>query len=149
MKQQEINKLWGYKVESNIGELCYLVQPEQGIKGLRKPYQFELPANTAKALVADLKVWLKPYSKKLQCDLVDKKTVTYGIKLDIFLLGYKSGFTGDETGLKAQEWESITSRIRILLQSTLGENVLMYVDPWNETSKFQARFETYIKYSEL
>jgi hypothetical protein len=146
--QDEINKLWLQSYSSPVGTIVQLVPPTRTVPGLRKPYQYELPAPTIAALKATLRVVVHPYKLLLQCELVEFKALAHGVRLNLFLLGYRPGFCGDPSkGITAAQWDICTQSVRVVLDDALGEDTPVYVEPWNPDAKFQARFETYIKRS--
>lgn len=151
--QEEINQEFRQTFQSNVGEVTILMQPRHTTPGLRKPYEYELPVADARALVKELKDYLKANGnegKALQCDLVDTKSVKYGMRLNVFLLGFRPGLTGEpEKGIYQHEWDRIWNGLIAIIKAQLGENVSVYVEPWSDKEKFQLRFETYIKFTEL
>jgi hypothetical protein len=149
MSQSSDNKKWRQNVPSNIGMLGLLVPPKVKTS-LPKPYQYEAPIAAVQDMVRQLKIEEKS-DRKLQCYLVATKPVSKGIRLTIFMLGYQPGLCGESgtgAGLDKSQWEAMTGTVRMILEHDLGK-VPLYVEPWRKGKKFQARFETYIKYSEL
>ena len=148
--QEEINALFNVKIGSSLGPVSLLQQPTREVPGLRKPYQYEVSAADGKQLVKDLQDMLNPLdNNSLQCSGVSTKPTKYGIRLDVFLLGFRPGFCGDSMGCTDIFWQGVTLGLINRLKQTLGSSVLVYVEPWTDKEKFQARFETYIKYREL
>ena len=151
MNQNEINNNWLKTVPTNVGECTFITPPVRVVPGLRKPYECEIPAAEGKQLVKELKdMFSNLESASLQCVLVESKPTKYGIRLNIFLLGHRPDFCGEpHKGCNAQFWNVTTEWLATKLRETLGDWVQVYAEPWSADEKFQARFETYIKYSEL
>jgi hypothetical protein len=147
--QADVNAKWRTTVQSDIGAWTFLQPPTRAVTGLRPPYQYKLPVKTVKELTLGLRSVIKYRPKLLQCGRVDSKPVTYGVRLDIFLLGYAPGLCGNTAfGATKEEWNLLTASIQDRLDLALGE-APMYVESWSAYRKFQARFETYIKFDEL
>ena len=149
--QAATNKSWLQTEKGNGLTMTILAPPLKKVVGLRRPYQMEVPTAVVAKLKKDLKAALKPYATPvLQCDLSDFKAVTYGARIDVFLLGYAPGLCGDPAaGITREQWDTITAQITALIQRALGAGETMYVEPWSAKIKFQARYETYVKYQEL
>lgn len=141
-----------HNVEGNIGNVEYIgVYRQNRPKGLRKPYEYILGTKDCKALLEELK-FLKAYEKedKFQFSGVTKKSVSKGIRFDLFLLAYKKGLCGvEKEGTSEAEWNEVCEKVQQILFKYLGEDALMYAEPYSDDDKFQARFETYIMYKEL
>lgn len=148
--QEQTNAEWHQTFESNAGQCTLLVKPARIVPGLRKPYEYEVTAQDARNLIADLNATLRHNKQLLQCGLVDKKTVTYGIRFNLFLLSYRRGLVSDSAaGCSPGQWQAITEAVVQRIKATLGDDCPVYVEPWTPDAKFQARFETYIKFREL
>lgn len=148
MNQQSINQAWKQELQTNVGSVTFLVPPQRN-SGLRKPYQYKTTTAEFRGLKQGLKIIASQFGDNLQCDLVDSKPVTYGARLNCFLLGYKPGYTGGNTGVTCDQWGKVTTELCARLKQSLGDDVLVYVEPWTAERKFQARFETYVMFSEL
>lgn len=136
------NDKWRQKLQGSIGEVEILVPPTRN-SGLRKPYQFELTQQQMDELVSQLREEFDRVPKgRLQYGYVDFKPVKYGIRLDLFALGYRRG--DQNTGITAREWRRLTGALRIIVKSMLGDDAAVYIEPFSSERKFQARFETYI-----
>lgn len=137
-------------VQTSIGVVTYIqTERKNRPKGLRKPYEYILPIKDANSLYQELKTLLKPYEKTCQCAGASKKNVSYGMKLNLFVLGYVPGFCGDdECGLNRKEWQSLCKEIQEIFYKFLGKDARIYAEKFTKTEKFQARFETYIAYTE-
>ena len=146
--QKEINEAWQVECAGPAGlTLGVLVQPKQGDPTLRKPYEYTLDIADFRNLDNQIKALIKPYGKnKLQCDLVETKSVKYGQRLGVFLLGYRPGLCGDPSeGITKVEWEDLQAELTALLSLFLP-GCKPYFEKWNKSSKFQARFDTYIMF---
>lgn len=126
-------------------------QPPTRATTLRKPYQYCITIAQAKKMLADIKNLLNKdaITGQLQCDLICTKSIKFGIRLDFFLLACSPGLTSKGSGLSEQEWIRITSSAKTIFEAGLGECPEMYIEPWSDSKKFQAQFETYIMYQEL
>jgi len=109
---------------------------------IRQPYRYPLTEEKFKALHKSLKAICK--SSDLQCDLVDRKPLTYGYKLGVFLLGYRVGFCGDEKGISEAKWVEVTTTITALILEAIPEAEIQ-TDNFSETKKFALRWEAYIQ----
>ncbi len=148
-------------VPTNIGTITVIDVKRKNVPaGLKKPYEYisSLPDvnnhyNKIKDYLKDKddsrKKNLHPVPGKLQYASIDRKVVTKGIKLTVFLLGYSPRSTGDITGVTKDQWNAIVKQTQKLLFDFLGPDAEMYVEPFSTDDKFQARFETYVMYSEL
>lgn len=127
-----------------------LAPPQQGTPGLRKPYQFEIPAAKAKLLVAELKAWEKTLRRenKVQCALSQAKPVTYGVRVSLWALACEPGYIERPLGVTRAEWKAITSEAIAIVEKYLGP-VVPYIEPWEPKTKFEVRWEGYVKFSEL
>ena len=135
--QIEDNKKWLCKTKTRIGEVEYLVPPKvpNNLKGV---YEYVLPMIAVTTLVSDMKAIVA--NSGLQCTLIDKKAITYGVRLQVFLLGGR--------GVTESQWNEITDLVFSKLKTCLPEAV-PYVEPWDKITKFQARWKGYIKYKEF
>ena len=145
--QTNLNAMWRQTFNSNIGIITMLVAPKRA-STLRKPYQYSMPAKQCRQLTQTINTVLKAFSG-LQHAGMDAKRTKYGCRLNIFALGYRPGYTGDQSGIDANQWASCTQQVLDALKQTLGDDVALYVEPWSATNKFQARFETYVLFPEL
>lgn len=120
-------------------------------KPLRSPYQSAISAAEFYSLHKEIKDYLKPYAKKLQCAGVDYKSIRYGARLNIFLLGYRPGYVGDISGITIEEWNLITLHITELLQTTfkgqINKHEIIKGD-WSANSKFSFDFQRYVYFTE-
>jgi hypothetical protein len=112
---------------------------------IRKPYEYVATQAAVDNYVQQLRD-MKQFEKdgKLQMFFVQRKGLTRGIRLEFSMLGFNKGLVGDTRGLHSNEWDILVETVQQLLHSFLGKDALLYAEPWNDTSKFQARFETYI-----
>lgn len=149
MNQEDINKAWLVTVPAGNGlpSITYLRAPEDKDSGLKYPYTRKATLSKITKLKAKAKELQKLYesSGKFQhCSiLVEKKA--YGFKVSVFLLAYKVGLCGNSDGTTKEEWEKVTKQVKKLICSLTGEDELMYIEPWNDDNKVQARWKKYIK----
>lgn len=145
-----------HEIPTHIGPItvigtCRKTRPA----GLRKPYEYVLPLKEAEALVKELKAALKgAEAKGFQCASVDRKAVSKGVRVDFFILGYAPGLCGDgepgePNGVSAKLYGETVKAVQGALFKYLGKDARVYADPYSLKTKFQCRFETYIKYEEL
>lgn len=121
---------------------------------MKKPYEYELKAADCKKFISDLKAACEKLKLRYQCASVFTKPVSKGVRLNLFLLACpiainNNGSCRDLPATSKSEWENDTAEFDKLIKSTLGKGVQFYVDEWGSERKFQAVFETYIKYAEL
>lgn len=109
---------------------------------LRKPYEYELELDQIDALVMALRGIANRFKGRLQCSLVQSKRLAFGRRVSFFFLGYPPNFTGDGTGIMAEDWQDLAYRLNKHL--TVLPEALPYMEPWDGMRKFQMRFETYI-----
>ena len=148
MSQATVNKKWKQKFQSNVGEIEMLVPPKKRT-ALKKPYEFVATIAEVAALVKDVKAIVMPYRKgRLQCDLLETKAVSCGVRFGLFLLGYKPGYCGTPDGISAADWRAVTDAIKKRIKKTL-KGCEIYVDAWRTGRKFQLRCDTYIMYKEM
>ena len=140
-----------HDIPTNIGIVTFIQTTRQNRpKGLKKPYEYILPLKKANALYEGLRNYIKPKAAAYQCALVSKKGLSKGIKLGVFLLGYKPGLCGPgDDGVLPNEWVETCNHVQDLLTKYLGEDAKIYADEYTEDEKFQVLFETYIAYKEL
>lgn len=142
MNQSQINSQWLQTLPCNVGTVGLLVQPRHVTPGLRKPYEWELDEDMIDAMV----LWLRGIANRkkwLQCGLVESKRLAFGRRVSIFLLSYRPGFCGDETGITEEQWNRLAHSVRLALMVLPGAKP--YIEKWSATRKFQLRFECYIK----
>lgn len=93
MNQDQKNALWKkeYGPNGSYPSITFLEAPANPKRPshLKNRYQWEISKKQAETLLDELKLVLKPFKNRLQCDLVDKRTISKGIRLNVFLLGYK------------------------------------------------------------
>lgn len=140
------NQEWEKQYGKPGMEVTLLVPPKRQTK-LPKPYQYELSVGKGRSLIEEIKKICAPFRNKLQCVLIEKKLLSRGVRIDVFLLGFCPGFCGDDMGVTKEEWDNITSLISKELE--ILPDVPLYVEDWSNERKFQLRLETYILFSEL
>jgi len=140
-------KEWLQELGSNVGKVGLLVAPQQGLTGLRKPYQFEIPAQLffrMSKVINNIETF-----KLCQHGGVMTKPTKYGSRFEVWVLGYATGFLEGDGGVTELEWNALVKRITGILTEVLGESVKPYAEAWTAERKFQFRFETYIQFKEL
>lgn len=92
-----------------------------------------------------LKALTDPIKSKAQCVYLDKKVLSKGFKLKLFVLGYKPDYCdGDHSGITKKEWEILCKSIQKLFYDNLGKDSKIYAERYTINDKFQIRMETYI-----
>ena len=116
---------------------------------LKKPYEYILSVKKTQQLCDTLKKYFKSTeSKGLQCGGIITKPVSKGIKLLLFVLGYRVGLTGNETGVSKEYWQKTRNFVRETFNKFLDDKFL-YIESYTEDDKFEIRLETYIMYKEF
>jgi len=140
-----------HEIPTSIGPITVIgTERKNRPAGLRKPYEYVVPLTAAEALVKELRSGLKDAEGKgFQCSLVSRKGLTRGIKLEIFLLGYRPNLCGDPTGVSPALYGETVRLVQRTLNKCLGMDARMYAEPYSNDRKFQARFETYIMFEEM
>ncbi len=100
------------------------------------------------SLFERLKAFASAVGGKFQHLSVDRKPVSKGIRLDVWALGFKTGYLGDGRGVTEAEWNDIHGKFDEILARDLGQKVNMYFEKYNPKRKFQFSFTTYIMYKE-
>lgn len=143
MNQAEINAQWNVELQNQNGPtITVLEQPRHVTPGLRKPYEYELEWDEIEALILALKGIGNRFKSRLQCSLIQTNRLAFGRKITFFFLGYKPGFTGDDTGITNEDWQDLAHRINTHL--TVLPDAKPYMEAWKDNAKFQMRFEVYI-----
>lgn len=141
-----------HNIDTNIGTIQIIATTRVNRPvGLRKPYEY----------VVSIKRFKKHFDKinkvfenikegeTFQHAGIWKKSISKGIKLDIFMLGYAIGSCGNNSGVTEKQWNETINKIQKQITYLLGEDAQMYVEPYCDNKKFQARFQTYIMYTEM
>jgi hypothetical protein len=118
---------------------------------LPRPYKHELSVADYRQMLVSLKSLEKePDFLNLQYYLLSEKSITYGKRLGVFLLGVWPGaFTsGDPRGSTVEEWDSVCQRVNTILTNSLP-GITPYKQDWSGKLSFQFRFETYVRFLEL
>ena len=140
-------------VQTNIGTVTLIQTVRKNRpKGLKRPYEYILPLRKCTELYYELSMLLRPYNKICQCAFVSKKSISRGIRLNLFVLGYVAGLCGPKdsrTGINKKEWESLCKKVQDIFFKYLGKDARIYMEDFVEKDKFQMRFETYIAYTEM
>lgn len=147
MNQAEINAQWNVTIPTKPGilpeiSITLLCQPRHVTPGLRKPYEYALEWDEIEALILALKGIANRYKGALQCSAVTTKRLAFGRKVSFFFLGYRPGYTGDNTGITNEDWQDLAHRINTHL--TVLPDAKPYMEAWKDNAKFQMRFEVYI-----
>lgn len=147
MTQDDINKAWERRAGPKGFETVGLIQPAplKPTSGLLRPYVFAASMAEVDIAKQRFKQLFKSYGDKIQCDLADFKKTGYGWRFTFFLLAYRPGLTHDATGIDSSQWISVTERCREIIWGLIGQEPMLYVEPFTNNAKFQARFETYIQ----
>lgn len=137
-------------VQSNIGDIEIIDTRRKCVPaGLRKPYEYSMTTADCVNLYEELRELLKPWQASCQFASVQRKLLTRGIRLNVFVLAYTPGRCGDTaavTGVRRLQWRGMCKQLENVLINFLGADAQMYADPYSTSDKFQARFETYIAY---
>lgn len=140
-------------VPTNVGIVTFIdTSRKNRPKGLRKPYEYVVSIEDGKKLYDELKALLKPQEQACQCAGVNRKALSRGVRLEVFVLGYTPGLCGpndDRTGLQKAQWQTLCKDVQNILFKYLGKDARIYADRYSKKDKFQARIEAYIAYSEL
>jgi hypothetical protein len=139
-------------VPSNVGTITIIdTSRKNRPEGLRKPYEYILSTQDGKTLYDELNVLLNTQKNICQFAAVTKKSLSLGMRLDVFVLAYTPGLCGehDECGLTRIQWKELCKGIQEILFKYLGKDARIYADRYTKKDKFQARIEIYIAYSEL
>lgn len=122
---------------------------------LKKPYDHLVPIAEFRVMQDSIKSKLKEWDGKIkgtrlrmQCTLLNVKPVTYGRKVGMWMLGYKPGATGDESGVTKEEWDLACSTMTALIKSAVPEAII-HKQEWGSERKFQYRWDAYIMLEEL
>lgn len=137
-------------VPTNVGTITVIGTTRKNRPaGLRKPYEYVLPIRGANTLVKELRDALKDAERNgFQCSMAKTKAVSRGIKLELFLLGYRPGLCGTPEGVSKALYGETVRAVQRALTSHLGLDARVYADPYSQDDKFQMRFETYVMYDE-
>lgn len=141
-----------HTVPTNVGPVTFIVtERKERPTGLRKPYEYIVPKADFDRKFLALARYLRKNrgNHKFQFADISKKSLSKGVRINIFLLAYVVGYTGNQSGCTQQEWEALTSKTQELFFDLLGPDGKMYIDPYTTTAKFQARIETYIAFPSL
>lgn len=139
-------------VQSSVGPLVFIQTARKNRpKGLRKPYEYVLTNKQITSLYQALRTYLNHLddTPAYQHAGADKKGLSKGIKLDIFILSYAPDHRSPGEGVTEQQWDTACGHVQGLLFDALGPDAKMYIDDYSTERKFQARFEAYIHYKEL
>lgn len=138
-------------VQTNIGVITYIETTRKNRPaGLKKPYEYILTKKQFDRFYAAVQAYLKPWERKLQCAGISKKAVSKGVRLDLFVLGYKPGLCGDPNeGVTRKEWQTICRELQDLFWKHLAKDANLYSEQYAAEDKFQSRLNTYVAFKEL
>ena len=103
-----------------------------------------------KTVLEDFKKLLGENTHLFNCELVDRKGLTHGIRLNVFALSHCKGTLDHrDTGSTEETWRQFTRKFESLCFKHFGGYVVFRIDKWDAMRKFQASIEIYIKYKEL
>lgn len=140
MNQKTQNAAYIDKVNSSIGVIEYINTPK--IKtSLKHPYQYKLYINDVNNLLKDLKKLDFVKNNGVQHYLIDKKSISKGIRLQTWILA-------DYETTKI-EWDKIISAFSNAIRKYVKDAVIYVEDKVSDNRKPQARWETYIQYAEI
>ncbi len=139
------NPVWSQIIDSDIGKIT-LVTPPKPANPVSKRYHYQAPRAEVTDLYNKLKELKKKYKGRIQCDLIEWKTLAKGCRLSGFLLSYAPGFVvnGSVPGIGKTDWEALVESVNSLLTS-LFPDLILYAQKWSTTHKFGLRFEMYIQ----
>lgn len=148
------NKEHLHNIETNVGTVTIIQTVRKNRPtDLRKPYEYKVPATKCQKLLKELSDFLKPLENRFfQYAGAWYSPCKYGIRFNLFLMGYSKGLCGPNdkrAGVTPTNWKKTCNFVQNKLFKYLGKDARMYHEPYSTTDKFQARFETYIAYSEL
>lgn len=106
---------------------------------IRKPYEYICKKNEKKFVEAVKK--LVPSSQYV---VVYTKNKKYGYLLKIWALSCAKGFIERDVGTTEKEWNVAVEKIQHKLFKFLGQDAILYAEPFNKKAKFQLSFETYV-----
>lgn len=139
-------------IPSNVGVVTF-IDTSRKIRqpGLRKPYEYEISIQDKNNLLNELNSLLDQHKKTCQCAGVGVKTLSLGIRIDVFVLAYTPGLCGevDECGINRIQWKELCKGIQDILFKYLGKDARIYSDRYTKKDKFQARITAYLAFSEM
>jgi hypothetical protein len=119
--------------------------------GLKKPYQFVMSINVARAVLKKAETLFGSFvegmvsGRKCQYSFITTKPVKYGIRFEAYVLGLKA--PAFEGGATEEEWAEICQRAGDFISDNFpGATPL--IQAYGEDRKPQIRFGTYIQYEE-
>lgn len=140
------------EVETNVGTLVFIeTKRKNNPDKLKQPYEYILPVEKVKKFQMELNDLLRPYKTICQHAGVSSKTISFGIKLNVFVLAYTPGLCGSsrDVGVRRSAWRQLCRDLQALVSSYLGKDAKIYADSYSMDEKFQARFQCVIAYSEM
>jgi hypothetical protein len=114
---------------------------------LRKPYEYLLSMAEIGTLNAALRDIASEFKGQLQCSLVSFKSLAFGKRVEVFFLGYRPGYCGDESGITKLSWQKLTNDFVAALSAL--PDAKPHIREWSDQSKFDIRFSTHIAAKEL
>lgn len=139
-------------VSANVGTVTIIdTSRKKRPAGLRRPYEYVVPAQIADTLYSELANVLMAYKRNCQYASVIRKPLSRGARLDVFVLAGPPGWCEEasEQGITREGWSELRCAVQETLFKYLGKDARIYADRYSKRDKVQARIETYIAYSEL
>jgi len=112
-------------------------------------YEHRLTVPRYREMLDRLKEFLKPFEPRMQDASVQDKAVSYGRKLDVYILGFPPGLVGDERGLPEQEWNEFIASFKQLIEGYLPGVRYIQDQPWTEGQKSWVTVHTFVMFEEL
>jgi hypothetical protein len=81
--------------------------------------------------------------------VVWKKSISKGIRFNLFMSAYAPGSNQSPDGVLKEEWDTTSKQVCGILAKYLGPNLNIEIKPYSPTEKFQVKFETYIMHQEM
>lgn len=112
---------------------------------IRKPYEYVSNVDRT-PFIKTVRSLLNQLQKtgKLQCHIISSRSMAFGYKLELFALAFAPNYCGDKRGITETEWNQLVETLQQHLFSLLGQDALLYAEPYSTTKKFQLRFSTYV-----
>jgi hypothetical protein len=122
--------------------------------GLPAPYKFRMSLKRAQSVIEGCKNVASRLSQQdgrkfLQFDhVVRTKPVKYGVRFHVWALALKIKDFGPDRGCTREEWDAFVAGMTEFLKKRFP-GCKPYAEKWNEETKPQFSFETYIRYAEF
>lgn len=112
-------------------------------------YSHVLTVARYREMMGRLKAFLKHYAPGMQYASAHDKAVTYGRKLDVYILGFPPGLCGDARGLPEQEWNEFITSFKQLIEEYLPAVTYVRDQPWTDGEKSWVTVHTFVMFEEL